>query len=370
MTLRGITWDHPRGYAPLAASVERYVSLRGVRIEWDKRSLKDFGDAPLDTLAKTYDLLIIDHPHVGFASQTRCLLPLDECLPAAVIQTLARQGAGPSHASYFYEGHQWALAIDAAMQTSVLRPDLLTGGLPESWDGVIRLGERLRSRGMSLGVPLCPTDAMASFLTVCASSAPVGGLPFADLAVSRAALRVLSRFASLSPAECLVWNPIALLEHMSTADDIAYCPLAFCYSTYSHSTPGRHRLRFRDIPGARGALLGGTGIAVSSRCTHPAEACDYAAWICGEESQSSFYFEAGGQPANTSVWDDPAADALTDGFFSGTRRTLEASYMRPRHPGFIVFQEKAGMIITSFLRGQTDESTCVSGIQRLYEKTR
>ena len=70
ITLRGITWDHPRGYAPLAASVAPYAQAHSVRVEWERRSLKDFGDAPLPELARDYDLLIIDHPHVGQESES------------------------------------------------------------------------------------------------------------------------------------------------------------------------------------------------------------------------------------------------------------------------------------------------------------
>jgi len=370
--LRGITWDHPRGYAPLAASLQPYARLRDVSVEWEKRSLKDFGDAPIDALAEEYDLLVIDHPHVGLAAEKRCLLPLDEWIPAQVMETLARQSAGPSHASYSYSEHQWALAVDAAMQTSVSRPDLLQSGLPATWMDVVALGEKLKSKGMSIAVPLCPTDAICCFLTLCASmGSPFGRGPRGvDPSIGASSLRLLRQFSSLSPVQCLAWNPIMLLEHMSVANDIAYCPLAFCYNCYSRERPGQHRLRFRDIPGGRGSILGGTGIAVSSRCAFPTEACGYAAWICGAESQRSFYFAAEGQPANVAVWDDPEANARTDDFFSGTRRSLEMAYVRPRHPGFVDFQKRAGELINGFLRGQDDEQSCLSAIQREYEKTR
>ncbi len=35
-------------------------------------------DFPVQKLAETYDLLIIDHPFVGFAAADGCLLPLDD----------------------------------------------------------------------------------------------------------------------------------------------------------------------------------------------------------------------------------------------------------------------------------------------------
>jgi len=62
--LRGITWDHPRGYAPLHAASAIYRQQTGVQVDWAKRSLKDFGDAQLTELARDYDLLIISkHGH-------------------------------------------------------------------------------------------------------------------------------------------------------------------------------------------------------------------------------------------------------------------------------------------------------------------
>ena len=43
--------------------------------------LQEFADAPLENLAKSYDLLIIDHPWAGFAAKHGILLPLNEYLP-------------------------------------------------------------------------------------------------------------------------------------------------------------------------------------------------------------------------------------------------------------------------------------------------
>ncbi len=369
ITLRGVTWDHTRGYAPLAASIELYAREYGVQIQWDKRSLKDFGDAPVDALAEKYDLLIIDHPHVGLAAGTGCLLPLDSCIAPDVMKTLDAQSAGPSHASYCYAGHQWGLAIDAAMQASAYRPDLITDDLPDTWDGVIALGEWLKRDGQHIALPLCPTDAICSFLSLCASlgSPPGDGNRLGDEAVGRQALDYLLQFCRLSPADCLDWNPIALLNHMSEASDIAYCPLTFCYTNYARQGYARHRLRFHNIPGIKGSILGGTGFAVSARCAHPAEACAYGAWICGGEIQRTLYLEQGGQPGNALAWDDLAANQLTGNFFFDTRQTLDAAYVRPRHNGFVTFQERAGNVINAFLRNQTGIGDCLNALAQLYD---
>ena len=67
LILKGITWDHPRGYDPLNASTVLYEKLFGVKVEWEKRSLTNFGDQSLTALVERFDLLIMDHPHAGVA---------------------------------------------------------------------------------------------------------------------------------------------------------------------------------------------------------------------------------------------------------------------------------------------------------------
>ena len=124
--LRGSTWDHTRGYAPLAATAEAYSAAHpDVRIIWEKRTLRDFAEMPLPQLALRYDMIVLDHPWMGGCVATGSLLPLDECLSAEFLSDWAQNSVGKSHASYNYDGHQWALAIDAASQVSAYRPDLL-----------------------------------------------------------------------------------------------------------------------------------------------------------------------------------------------------------------------------------------------------
>jgi len=167
-SLRGITWDHVRGYGALDASVNTYGEKTGIQIQWDKRSLKDFGDASLERLAREYDLIIMDHPHCGSASATRCILPLDETLGHDELLEAANS-VGPSFDSYFYGRHQWALPVDAACQVSCRRPDLLDDvALPKTWNEVLDLAELLKSKGLFIGMALCPTDCTCSFLTLCA----------------------------------------------------------------------------------------------------------------------------------------------------------------------------------------------------------
>ena len=81
INLSGITWDHPRGYEAIRAVSEVFCEKHpGVEIRWDVRSLKDFGDYPVTLLAENYDLIMLDHPHLGSAVRARALVPLDVCM--------------------------------------------------------------------------------------------------------------------------------------------------------------------------------------------------------------------------------------------------------------------------------------------------
>lgn len=152
--LRGMTWRHARGIAPLQAATEAFCRENPqVSINWDARSLQEFEETSVPELAERYDLLMIDHPFVGLAAQSEALLPLDEALPAEFLTDQAANSVGPSHASYQWEGHQWALATDAAAQVSAYREDLLASRgvvVPTTWDEVWQL-----ARHESLSRCLC-----------------------------------------------------------------------------------------------------------------------------------------------------------------------------------------------------------------------
>ena len=79
--LKGMTWSHPRGYDPMVACSAIWQEKTGVEIDWDKRSLQDFESYPVEELARAYDLIVIDHPHVGQITAEGCLAPLDVAGP-------------------------------------------------------------------------------------------------------------------------------------------------------------------------------------------------------------------------------------------------------------------------------------------------
>jgi multiple sugar transport system substrate-binding protein len=383
MRLLGTTWNHTRGYAPLAATAEAYrLDHPEVNIQWEKRSLQDLADFPIEALAESHDLVVIDHPSVGAAAHSQCFLPMEELLPAESLTALAEQSVGRSHLSYHYNGHQWAVAIDAASHVSAYRPDLLKNlgiPVPKTWVEVLALARELsRSGKTALAIPLIPVDSLMCFYTLCASS---GEDPFSKDArrvVSQEnglqALDMLSQVLPLSHPESLAWNPVNVLDRMSSTDEVAYCPWLFGYSNYSRQAYSAFQCHFTNIPTfnggvPRGAILGGTGLAISTKCQYPQIAADYARYVSSADCQRSIYFESGGQPGNIAAWHDPVVNQASSDFFTNTMDTLVHAYMRPRYSGYIHFQTQAALIVHEFLRNRGNPSGVLEALNRLYLET-
>lgn len=365
-TLRGLTWDHARGYDPLVACSRRYAELTHgrVHIEWRKRSLHDFGAYPIEELARSFDLLVIDHPFMGQAGRTACFRDLNELIDAATLEELARQGVGPSGAAYAWEGKLFALPTDAAAQVASLRGDLVAGlaeTSPRRWSEVMRLAQRARANGQTLAWAGTPTDAACTFLTLAANLGHTVGRSDGEFLPADAVGEVMGYLhwiAEHAQASCLDDNPIQVYEAMVASDRMVYCPAAFGYSNYARAgrTPW---LRFAPLAGPgteprRGALLGGAGMAISAHSQAAGEAAAFTAWLHTPAIQAGLYVEAGGQPGNIAAWRSEAVNATMHNFLSDTLPSLEAAYVRPRFAGFVPFVEDAGVLVNRCLHGQCD----------------
>lgn len=379
-TLRGMTWNHDRGLAPMLATAVRFTEMHpGIHIEWEARSLQGFADHPVQQLAEEFDLLVLDHPFMGTVAKGGYLVPLDEHIAPEILSTLQNESVGASHGSYFYGGHQWALAIDAAAQVAGYRPDLLAAAgakVPTTWNEAFELARI--GRGF-VTTPLLPVDSFCSFVTLCANH---GEAPFAQdsgTAVSEKtgalALRTLNALAECAAKEALEWNPIAVWERMSTTDEIGYCPLAFGYSNYARPGYRRTPIHFANIPswdsrGPAGSVLGGAGLAISRHCEELSAAFEYAQWVASAECQRTLYVYSGGQPGNRSAWTDPEVNAMSNRFFEATLPTLEQAYLRPRFPGFVEFQAEASLLISDFLHKKSDSTTTLRQLEECYRRWR
>jgi multiple sugar transport system substrate-binding protein len=374
--LRGTTWDNDRGYKPLVSAGQ--PDEVDIALQWTKRPLQAFADEPLDELARRFDVLVIDHPFVGIAARSGCLLPLDELLSGETLNDIAATAVGPSFESYIYAGHLWALPIDVACQVSAYRLDLLGKSghsVPRSWRQVTDLAKDLAHKNARLMLPSIPVDAILTYFTLAANAGVPAGQLGGDLvprSVGESALSLMRDLIGFAhPASCDL-NPIDALELMSSTDEVAYVPLLFGYSNYSRTGYRRHRILFANIPsansGPNGSTLGGAGYAVSAFTNHAKDAARHGEWLMSEGVQCGAYFRGGGQPGHRAAWVDPALDAIVGNFFLATSASHELAYLRPRFDGYIEFQSAAGDVVTDFLRRPTSVGSVYEEIERLYRE--
>lgn len=372
--LRGMTWDHSRGVDPMLATSKRFSEMNpGVEITWEKRSLQAFADRPIGEMAAAYDLMVIDHPHVGEVAGSGHLAAFDELGHDTELAALAAQTVGSSYESYNFDGKQWGLAIDAATPVAAFRGDLLEAA-PKSWDEVVGLARQGR-----VGFALIPINTLMTFFGF-ARNKGLGVAEDADRLMDRAAaaetLDTLLEIAGLLDPRCLKLDPIGIYEWMGrTADAPAYSPFGYGYTNYSRDGYCRFPLTFADAPGfddngPRGTVIGGTGVAISSQCKHMDVAADYAFWIAGAECQSGLFFESGGQPGNAKAWENDACNATSRNFFRNTRATLESVWLRPRYDGYMGFQEAGGNILHACLRGEATAEATLDALDAAYRESR
>lgn len=365
ITLKGMTWSHPRGYDPLIRCSALWRDQTGIGIAWDKRSLQDFESFPVEDLARQYDLIIIDHPHVGQVTAEACLAPLD--CPAA----LASASVGRSFESYFWAGQQWALPIDAAAQVQAWRPDRLARPL-ESWSEVVRL-----AADGKVAMPLRPPHSLMVFFSLSANRGFPCQVEGGELVDPKIGVEVLERMAELVgliDPQCYEMDPIAVLEEMSRRDSPWLCsPLIYGYISYALAEFRPGRLAFADIPAAGphgpvGSALGGTGIAVSSRSRYRKEAADFAYWVTSADIQKGPYAAAGGQPAHSAAWEDTGLNEAVLNFYRATRATLDGAWVRPRFNGYMNFQHEASQRIVSALQRGEPASTVINDLNGMFAK--
>jgi multiple sugar transport system substrate-binding protein len=380
VALRGMAWDHPRARNPLEAIATDWMRERDARVEWDARPLKAFEDQPLEELASTYDLVLIDHPFVATAATSGLIAPVEAWADANYLEDQAAHSVGPSYHSYSWEGKQWALAIDAACQVSAVRDDLWSASqelpIPDTWTEVAGLAESLCDANSRVAVPLNENHAYCAFLSVGVS---IAGHQFwrpgksVDPAAGRESLEFLRRLAKSVHPLSREADPIAISDRMSGSDEILYVPLMFGYSSYARRGFRPHLLGFSDAPrgasGARGTVLGGVGLAVSARSANGTPAAELARHIASPEVQRGIYARAGGQPGHAAAWESSSVNEQTGQFFVATRRSIEQAFVRPRVSGHRPFQPRAGALVHRFIWTQDGSAqACLEEYGRLADE--
>jgi multiple sugar transport system substrate-binding protein len=369
IVLRGMTWSHPRGYDPLVACSKLWRETTGVEVQWDKRSLQDFEAYPIEELARRYDLIVIDHPHVGQVMREGCLKPFDDPARAAEREALERASVGSSSASYLWQGRQWALPIDAATQVTAWRPDLIDAP-PRLWSDALDFARA--------GAALCPMRPPHSLMILYTLTGNLGrpcvieGPDLVDAGAGAEAYERMRELTALLDSRSFAFDPIDVFEAMAAPESrIACAPLIYGYVSYSHEGFRPRRILFADIPplgrdGPVGSALGGTGIAVSALSTQIEAASDFAYWVASGEAQAGPYAASGGQPAHAAAWEADAVNAPVGEFYRATRRTLDGAWLRPRHDGYMAFQEAAAKLLNEALQSGAGEKETIARINALF----
>ncbi|MGN7778780.1 hypothetical protein ACTJJE_04575 [Mycolicibacterium sp. 22603] len=336
---RGLTWDHPRGTDALRAARDE-PGAPACHIEWDAQPLEGFESAPVARNAATYDLLVLDHPHIGEALAHGALRPLEELFEPDELACWRDASVGRTFESYATQGKTWALPLDAATQVSALADPALS--VPDTWEQAVALAREVPS--------VLPTTGPHLFLTLCAIAVAHGEEPggrgsrFLSTEAVAEALSTIAVFVDVQTIRPQIHNPITVLDAMSRPEGPVYCPHVYGYVNYSQDAVARP-VSFHDAPqghsGRRGSVLGGTGIAVSARCQPDDTLRDHIRWLMSESTQRDFIPRHAGQPSATAAWRDPDLNAVARQFYAHTHATIADAWIRPRRDGAIAFQQRA-----------------------------
>ena len=373
ITLKGMTWDHSRGYDPMLETSKVFAEKHNneISIEWDKRSLQAFADRPIEQMVDDYDLMVIDYPHVGEVSAKGLLQNFDIAKYSDELKLLEKQSVGLSHQSYNIDGHQWALALDAATQVSCYRSDFITI-LPNSWDDLLRL-----SRNHRVIWPLKPVHSISSFYSIYNNITEEFNPNYKDFIQKDFGIKTLQMIKQISENlihECFKMDPIETAEILSENNDFCYCPYTYGFSNYSRKGYRKNLLTYGNVidlskKGPSGTHLGGTGIAISNKSNFKDLALEYSYWIAGSECQQSIFYTSGGQPGNSDAWENDNINLETNNFFKNTRLTLDQAWIRPRHNGYMKFQDESGNIINEYLQSNISEDKVIDKLKLMYAES-
>ena len=403
--LTGLTWDHPRGYAPLIGGASEYERLNpGLTIRWDRRTLREFRPTSVDHLAAIVALYrpgpMAHIPTYIAAKDGRrdisYLHPRLEPILNSTYGIIVYQEQAVEQARRCLQC-QLNIMIDPSIcilcsgcvdicpydcismegLSRVVKGDPMHIGT-ETWTGgADMIIDEEKCIRCGLCIVRCPTDAISLFFTLSANLGhPIAEASdiFIEEAIGREVLDRLHALISAAHPNSIDWNPVQVYDFMVSTSDAIYCPYGFGYSNYSRPDMPL-RLKFADAPaagprGCAGTMLGGTGVAISKKSTQQQKGIEYAKWLVSRQHQCGTYFRKGGQPANLTAWTDPAVDSAAGGFFSGTVQTLQTAYLRPRFDGFVRFFESAGIEINKCLRGQTNDAGLIVSLNAQYARQR
>ena len=376
--IKGIAWNHSRAFPPLVATAQRYEELHpDTRIQWEKRSLDEFGHQPIDQMVEAYDLIIIDHPWAGFCFQKHLVLDLKPHLNLEQWRDLETNSIGKSFTSYYFQDKLMAVPIDAATPSASYRQDLLQKhsiSLPDNWDQLLLLADQKKVVMPAFGADLFLNWSM--LVEALEGDLVVDKDQICKPEIGRQSMELLRRLSEPMPDQIYDANPIQVAEWMTQTDEIFYCPFAYSYNNYCReSFCGNRKLSYAPLVTLHGntplrSIIGGTGIAISSQCKEPQPALDYALFTGSREVQSGIYSLAGGQPSRRDSWRDLQDNPLYGGFYKDAFSDQERALIRPRYSGYVPLQSEGGIPLQQYLKDEISLQVAWDSLNQSYRKSR
>ena len=154
-----------------------------------------------------------------------------------------QQSVGLSHQSYNIDGHQWALAIDAATQVSCFREDLISS-LPQSWNELLELTKSNR-----VVWPLKPVHAISSFYSIYNNITEEFNPQDKNFVNKEYGIKTLEMMKAISVHlidDCFIMDPIKTAEILSSTDDFYYTPYTYGFSNYSRANYRKNILLWKS----------------------------------------------------------------------------------------------------------------------------
>jgi multiple sugar transport system substrate-binding protein len=86
--------------------------------------------------------------------------------------------------------------------------------------------------------------------------------------------------------------------------------------------------------------------------------------------QAGPYAASNGQPGHSDAWTNDEVNGRTLDFYRNTRATLEGAFVRPRHDGYMAFQQQASELITGGLRNGARHRVLLDKLNELFAQSR
>ena len=108
---------------------------------------------------------------------------------------------------------------------------------------------------------------------------------------------------------------------------VVYCPLTYGYSTYSLEGFRKSRVKFGNIPSDSGnpdgSMIGGVGLAISSKCKNVDLAVEFVKMVLSPEFQQTVFADNSGQPGHRTAWLNERINREYLDFYKDTLETLD-----------------------------------------------